>query len=58
VSFAEEIVEEVRERTVSADNLLEGFLRHILRRPPRIELPVPSEVVRSQVVNKKELPKG
>jgi len=58
VSFAEEIVEEVRERTVSADNLLEGFLRHILRRPPRTDLPIPSEVVISQVVNNKKLPKG
>jgi len=48
VSLAGEIVEEVRERAVSADNLLEGIVRMILRKPPRDSLPPPPEVVMQQ----------
>jgi len=40
-SLAEEVVEEVRERTVSADILLEGFSRALFRRKPRHALPPP-----------------
>ncbi|MBN2146262.1 MAG: hypothetical protein JW726_02695 [Anaerolineales bacterium] len=39
--LANEMLEEVRERTVSADNFLEGIARRILRRKPREELPEP-----------------
>jgi len=41
VSILDEIIEEVRERTVSADYLIEDFLRMIFRRPLRAELPTP-----------------
>lgn len=41
VSLLDEIIEEVRERTFSADDLLEGFLRHTFRLTPRSELPPP-----------------
>jgi len=39
--LATELVEEVRERTVSADNVFEMIARSILRRTPREELPEP-----------------
>jgi hypothetical protein len=39
--LANEVVEEVRERTVSADAFLEGLARSILRRAPRSEMPEP-----------------
>jgi len=39
--LASELVEEVRERTVSADNVFEMIARSILRRTPREELPEP-----------------
>lgn len=41
ISLAGEARDEVRERTVTADNLMEGIVRRILRRPPRRELPAP-----------------
>ncbi len=41
ISLAGEARDEVRERTVTADNLMEGIVRRILRRPPRRELPIP-----------------
>lgn len=39
--LANEVIEEVRERTVSADTFLEGLARSLLRRFPRRELPPP-----------------
>jgi len=45
VSLAGELVEEIRERTVSADNFLETVAREMLRRKPRVELPPPSDAV-------------
>ena len=45
-SLATEVVEEVRERTVSADTLLEGIARAVLRRLPRSVLPEPPIEVR------------
>jgi hypothetical protein len=39
--IANELVEEVRERTVSADNVFEMIARSILRRTPREQLPEP-----------------
>lgn len=44
--LANEVVEEVRERTVSADTFLEGLARSLLRRAPRSGLAEPPEAVR------------
>jgi hypothetical protein len=45
MGMAEEVVEEVRERTVSSDMLLERPFRSILRRRPRESLPAPTEMI-------------
>jgi len=50
ISFAEEVVEEVRERTVSADNFLESLVRTVFRRPSRSELPPPPIEVQKEAV--------
>lgn len=55
MSFAGEVVEEVRERTVSADNFLEGVVRTLLRRPSRSELSPPSPAVRSQAIQVRQV---
>lgn len=44
--LADEAIEEIRERSVSADNFVEGLLRHLLRKMPRQEIPPPPEEVR------------
>ena len=44
--LANEVVEEVRERTVSADTFLEGLARSLLRRTPRRQPPEAPEHVR------------
>lgn len=41
IGLASEIRDEVRERTVTADNVVEDIVRRILRRPSRGELPEP-----------------
>ena len=41
IGLASEARDEVRERTVTADNLMEGIVRRILKRTPRAELPGP-----------------
>ncbi len=46
VSLAAEAVDSMRSRTVSADTLAERVVRRMLRRPPRDDLPPPSEEVR------------
>jgi hypothetical protein len=48
VSLAGGMVEEVRERGVSADAFLEGIIRLMLRKPPRSELAPPSNKVMAQ----------
>jgi hypothetical protein len=48
VSLAGEVIEEIRERAVSADNLLEGAVRMILHKPPRSELPAPPAEISEQ----------
>ena len=48
-SLAAEVIEEIRERTVSSDNYLESIARSMLRRPPRSELPEPGPEIREQV---------
>ena len=50
LGMADEAIEEVRERTVTGDMLLERPVRSLLRRPPRESLPPPTEI-------KKNLPK-
>lgn len=47
-SLADEVVEEVRERTVSADTFLEGVARAMLRRAPRARPPEAPEHVRKR----------
>ena len=46
--LANEVIEEVRERTVSADSFLEGLARSLLRRAPRWALPEPPSEVRQR----------
>jgi len=41
IGVASDMRDEVRERTVTADNLMEGLVRRILHRTPRAELPGP-----------------
>ncbi len=41
LSLAAGVRDEVRERTVTSDNVLEGIARRILRREPRHDLPAP-----------------
>ena len=47
-SLADEVVEEVRERTVSADTFLEGLARALLRRAPRARPPEAPEHIRKR----------
>lgn len=44
-SVVAEILEEVREHGVSADRLVEGLVRRLLRRPPRSALPLEANVL-------------
>jgi hypothetical protein len=53
VSLATETVDEFRSRTVSADALAENIVRRILRRPPRQELPPPSDGIMETIIVKK-----
>ena len=46
LSFAGEVRDEVRERTVSADNGVEDIVRRLLRLPPREELAAPPPEVK------------
>jgi hypothetical protein len=48
MGLAEEVANSVRQRTVSADTLLEKFVRTLLRRRPRRDLPGPPEEVQEQ----------
>jgi hypothetical protein len=41
--LSREVLDEVRSRTVSGDLVAEGFVRRVLRRAPRGELPSPAE---------------
>ena len=47
-SLVEEILEEVRERTVSTDIILEGITRSILHKKPRYQLPAPPMAVQNR----------
>jgi hypothetical protein len=50
-SLAGEVIEEIRERTVGADTLLEGFARALFRRKPRYKLPPPPPAVQLSAVS-------
>jgi hypothetical protein len=56
IGLATEFVEEVRERTVSADTLAESIVRRILKRPPRTALP-PPDAIREAVAEVKRVPR-
>jgi hypothetical protein len=45
MGLVDEAIEEVRERTISGDYLLERFVRSRLRRPPREALPAPTQII-------------
>lgn len=45
ISLAGDVMDEVRERTVTADSVVELIVRNILRRKPREQLPPPPEQV-------------
>jgi hypothetical protein len=51
VGLASDVADAVRQRTVTADTLLELFVRTVLRRAPREELPEPSPDVRTQAAH-------
>jgi hypothetical protein len=48
VTMAGEIVEEIRERSISTDNLLDTISRRILRRSPRKVIPEPGPAVKKR----------
>jgi hypothetical protein len=47
LGMADEAIEEVRERTITGDMLLERPVRSILRRPPRQSVPASTELIRN-----------
>lgn len=49
-SLINEIIEEIRERTVSGDTLIEGIVRAVLHLTPRHNLPEPPSEVRMRAV--------
>jgi len=51
VGIAGEALEEVRERSVSADDYFESVIRALLRRKPREQLEAPSQDVRQRAVH-------
>lgn len=57
MGLATEVVEEVRERSLSADSLAESIVRRILKRPPREALPPPPDEIRQAVAEVKRVPR-
>jgi hypothetical protein len=53
-SMATEMMDDVRGRTVNADNFVEGLIRALLRLTPRSELPGPPPEVRDDAIGFKE----
>ena len=51
IGMAGEVVEDMRTRTVTADNVMERFARNFLKRAPREELPPPSPQVQAQATH-------
>lgn len=56
LGLANEVVDEVRERTFSADTLAESVVRRILRRPPRQALPPPPDELLQAVAEMERAP--
>jgi len=54
--LVDEVIEEARERTVSADNFLESLVRSFLRRPQRWELPDPPAAIKNQAAAPRQVP--
>jgi hypothetical protein len=54
--LAGEVLDEVRERTVSGDSFLEGIVRAMLRKKPRAELPPPPVEIRQSAIKVPERP--
>jgi hypothetical protein len=54
--LAGEVLNEVRERTVSGDSFLEGIVRAVMRKAPRAELPPPPTEIRQSAVRVPERP--
>ncbi len=54
--LAGEVLDEVRERTVSGDSFLEGIVRAVLRKAPRAELPPPPVEIRQSAIKVPERP--
>ena len=54
--LAAEVLDEVRERTVSGDSFLEGIVRSVLRKAPRAEVPPPATEVRQSAIAVPERP--
>ncbi len=54
--LAADVLDEVRERTVSGDSFLEGLVRAVLRKTPRAELPPPPLEVRQSAIKVPERP--
>ena len=54
--LAGEVLDEVRERTVSGDSFLEGIVRAVMRKAPRAELPPPSAEIRQAAIKVPERP--
>jgi DNA-binding protein H-NS len=50
LGMANEVVEDVRTRTVTADNVMERITRNLLRKSQREELPPPSPAVQAQAI--------
>ena len=56
LSLAGEVTDELRARTVTADSIVEMFMRSLLRRPARQELPMPPpEILRHARMSTKEM---
>ncbi len=56
LSLAGEVTDELRARTVTADSIVEMFMRSLLRRPARQELPMPPpEILRQARMSTKEM---
>jgi hypothetical protein len=54
--LAGEVLDEVRQRTVSGDSFLEGIVRAVLRKAPRAELSPPSVEIRQSAIKVPERP--
>jgi hypothetical protein len=48
--MATQLTAAVRERTVTSDNVLEGVVRRILRKPPRADLPGTPDIIKLQAI--------